>query len=245
MPAPVSLPNLRPTQLRLYRSQPQRTTLLWVVLVLVVVAAMLAPVVLNKVTPSAQQATTPLVVKDPVAGAEIHLADRECPVDAMALTGQGWNCPGLHIESLTTPHAGDPDLTLRRMFRFVAGTDLPEGDILRAGEQRLLIEPNGHGIAMSTSQLGASQVIVFRGRINENLDIVTGSWREISGEELPKIVRELLQSYTGTGSDAADNPLLPPEPQPVHNAAPHPSTQTHKNMQTHSNTQAHTVRRVA
>ena len=126
MPAPVSLPNLRPTQLRLYRSQPQRTTLLWVVLVLVVAAAMLAPVVLNKVTPSAQQATTPLVVKDPVAGAEIRLADRECPVDAMALTGQGWNCPGLHIESLTTPHAGDPDLTLRRMFRFVAAPTCPK-----------------------------------------------------------------------------------------------------------------------
>lgn len=68
MPAPVSLPDLSPTQLRLYRSQPQRTTLLWVVLVVVVAIAMLAPVVLSKATPSARQATAPLVVSDPLAG---------------------------------------------------------------------------------------------------------------------------------------------------------------------------------
>ena len=225
MPAPVSPPDLSPTQLRLYRSQPQRTTLLWVVLVVVVAIAMLAPVVPSEATPS-----------------ELHLADRECPVDALALTGQGWNCPGLHIEAITTPHAGDPDLALRRMFRFITGTDLPEGDILREGEQRLLIEPNGRGIAMSTSAVGASQVIVFRGLISENLDIISNSWREISGNELPEIVHELLEGYSGTGSadtgnDAVENPL----PQSVHNASGH-NVPGH-NAAGHTDVSTQTVRR--
>ena len=220
MPAPVSLPDLSPTQLRLYRSQPQRTTLLWVVLVVVVAIAMLAPVVLSKATPSARQATAPLVVSDPLAGSELHLADRECPVDALALTGQGWNCPGLHIEAITTPHAGDPDLALRRMFRFITRTDLPEGDILREGEQRLLIEPNGRGIAMSTSAMGASS-----------------SWREISGNALPEIVHELLQGYSGTGSDGAENPL----PQSVHNASVQNASV--QNAPGHTNASAQPVRR--
>ena len=219
MPAPVSPPDLSPTQLRLYRSQPQRTTLLWVVLVVVVAIAMLAPVVLSKATPSARQATAPLVVSDPLAGSELHLADRECPVDALALTGQGWNCPGLHIEAITTPHAGDPDLALRRMFRFITRTDLPEGDILREGEQRLLIEPNGRGL------------------ISENLDIITSSWREISGNALPEIVHELLQGYSGTGSDGAENPL----PQSVHNASVQNASV--QNAPGHTNASAQPVRR--
>ncbi|WP_454979472.1 hypothetical protein [Corynebacterium propinquum] len=237
MPAPVSPPDLSPSQLRLYRSQPQRTTLLWVVLVVVVAIAMLAPVILSKATPSTRQATAPLVVSDPLAGSELHLADRECPVDALALTGQGWNCPGLHIEAITTPHAGDPDLALRRMFRFITRTDLPEGDILREGEQRLLIEPNGRGIAMSTSAMGASQVIVFRGLISENLDIITSSWREISGNALPEIIHELLQGYSGTGSDAAENPL----PQSVHNASVQNASVD--NAPGHTNASAQPVRR--
>ena len=227
MPAPVSPPDLSPTQLRLYRSQPQRTTLLWVVLVVVVAIAMLAPVVLSKATPSTRQATAPLVVSDPLAGSELHLADRECPVDALALTGQGWNCPGLHIEAITTPHAGDPDLALRRMFRFITRTDLPEGDILREGDQRLLIEPNGRGIAMSTSAMGASQVIVFRGLISENLDIITSSWREISGNELPEIVHELAAMGQKT---RCRNPfiMLPSTTRP---SVTRPDTQMHPHKQ--------------
>ena len=247
MPAPVSPPNLSSTQLRLYRSQPQRTTLLWVVLVVVVAVAMLVPVVLSKAAPSTRQATAPLVVSDPLVGSELHLADRECPVDALALTGQGWNCPGLHIEAITTPHAGDPDLALRRMFRFITGTDLPEGDILREGEQRLLIEPHGRGIAMSTSEMGASQVIVFRGLISENLDIISNSCREISGNELQEIVHELLQDYSGTdssdtGSDAVENPL----PQSVHNTADHNSSIHNASVHDasgHTNVSTQTVRR--
>lgn len=247
MPAPVSPPDLSSTQLRLYRTQPQRTTLLWVVLVVVVAIAMLTPVVLSKATSSTRQATAPLVVSDPLTGSELHLADRECPIDALALTGEGWNCPGLHIEAITTPHAGDPDLALRRMFRFITRADLPEGDILREGGQRLLIEPNGRGIAMSTSTMGASQVIVFRGLISENLDIISNSWREISGNDLPEIVHKLLEGYSGTGSadtgnDAVENPL----PQSVHNASGHNMpghNASGHNAFGHTNVSTQTVRR--
>ena len=123
------------------------------------------------------------------------------------------------------------------MFRFITRTDLPEGDILREGEQRLLIEPNGRGIAMSTSAMGASQVIVFRGLISENLDIITSSWREISGNALPEIVHELLQGYSGTGSDGAENPL----PQSVHNASVQNASV--QNAPGHTNASAQPVRR--
>lgn len=184
-----------------YRLAPRRDGAVLTTVVALAGTLLLAPIALEAISPFAPRRPEPVELS--VAGTDIDISipQLSCRTDPLVPTMSGWRCGQATVQFTLADAPSDPTLALRRAVRGYVFPEMPDGQVHRVSETRILVVPESSAVALSVPGSGDDAELYVEVLIDGPAAQVTA---------LAEQFWAAMSSFDAGAADPSDAPVLPP-----------------------------------